>query len=355
MSKLKSTLTIVLFSLFTNLINAQEMSCQEKVQKLFIDKVKHHNSKDLIPYYSEKDNNWGYFNRNTGKIITEPIMRRDAIFFKPNLKFYYSFETNGIENGCTGEISGSKNNYKILSLNNAQYQAYDTAFNGSYEKKSYKNHVKNSINGFEVDENGVLTNFNPKFYDEREDKPLISEVILFKGNIYAITKIVENNKNYFTMIKQNGEEFLNFKKTEYYPRLKQIYSNDTDLWFLTKSKNGKYIYKSLLENKTLQDSFDDDTIYGEKQAQKLGYVIYTVNKKNGVLDLTTMKWKVKPTNKINFSYLEYSSSEKLTEKENIKIIPNKDIEENRKISYIYIQTSNNEFYDLQLKLYKPKK
>lgn len=353
---------LVMFIFYTLHISAQEMTCNEKIETQFIKKIKPFNSKDLIPYFSEKENKWGYFDRTTKKIITKPIMK-EPCFFKPDIKFYYSFETNGLENGCSGKILGSKDNYKIESLSNAEYQSYAVEDENPATKKTYKSMIKEDINGFEVDENGKLTNFNSKFYNEKNDEPAIQNIIFFKNNYYAITEVLENGKSYFSIINKEGQEFSNYKKIEYYPRLKQIYSDDTDLWFLTKTNNGKYIFKSLLNNIQLEYAFDDYTIYGENQEQSLGYVIYTVDKKNGVFDLTTMKWKIKPSDKNDFSYIYYASSEPLSYSyqedelryKNYVIISNKDIYENRKRSNIYIQSSRDVFYDLELKPYKPKK
>lgn len=358
----KRIILLVIFIFFSLHITAQELSCDEKITTQFINKIKPFNSKDLIPYYSEKENKWGYIHRITKKIITKPIMR-EAYFFKPFVQFYYSFETNGLQNGCSGKILGSKDNYKIESLEKSEYQEFDIYEEGGPEvKKTYKNMVKEDVNGFVVDENGKLKHFNPKFYNEKDDEPLIQNIIFFKNNYYAIIKILENNKKYYSIINQEGQEFLNFKKTEYYPMLKQIYSDDTDIWFLTIRNDKKYVYKSLLNNIQLEEAFDDNTIYGEVQDQSFGYVIYSVDKKKGVFDLTTMKWKIKPSDKNDFIYLFYASSEPLLYSyqkgewtyRNDVIISNKDIEENRKKSYIYIQSSKNIFYDLELKSYEPK-
>lgn len=360
---LKIRIIISIIILYSVHIYAQNMKCNEKIESQFINKIQKYNSKDLIPYYSEKDNKWGYFIRTSKKIVTKPIMK-EPYFFKPNIEFYYSFETDGLENGCNGKILGSKGKFKIEWSQDASYQVFEAAYNGKPEpKKNYTTLISDEISGFEVDSSGKLTKFNSKFYDAKKEEPTFGQIIFFRNTYYAITKLTENDKSFYSIINQDGKTFKNFDKTEFYPMLKQIYSDDKDLWFLCKTKNGKYIYKSLLNNIQLEDAIDDDTVYGERQAQNFGYVICTVNKKNGVFDLTTMKWKIKPSSKNDFMYLHYASSEPLlysykkeewTYRTDV-IISNKDIEENRKNSYIYIQTSKNHFYDLNLKLYKASK
>lgn len=66
MTKTKIIL-LVIFIFFSLHITAQELSCDEKITTQFINKIKPFNSKDLIPYYSEKENKWGYFHRTTKK------------------------------------------------------------------------------------------------------------------------------------------------------------------------------------------------------------------------------------------------------------------------------------------------
>ncbi len=357
--KIYILVVIIFYAIHTN---AQDIDCNKKVETQLKNMIKSFKSIDLIPYYSEKEKKWGYFHRLTKKIITKPIMN-SPYFFNPNINFSHCFETNGLENGCDGRILGSKGNYKIELSENAQYE-YDTGMGMSEStEKKFKSMVKDDVNGFEVDKNGILTNFNHKFYDEENDKILISKIIFFNKNYYAIIELFESGKNYYSIINQDGQEFVNFKKTECYPSLKQIYTKDSDLWFLTQTKNGKYTYKSLLNNIQSELAFDSNVIYGENQEQSFGYVIYTLDKKPGVLDLTTMEWKINPSENNDFQYLFFASSEPLlysykkdewTYKPDA-IISNKDIEDNRKKSYIYIQSSKDVFYDLELKIYKQKK
>lgn len=360
---MKKSILLLLVFFTVPIISAQEMDCDQKVKKLLIEKIKSFNSKDLVPYYAEKENKWGYMHRVSKKIITKPIMK-DPYFFKPEIHFYYCFDTNGLENGCSGRIMGSKDKYRIESLKNAEYQVYDVAYGGNEEtKRTYKSKIKDAINGFEVDTEGRLTYFNSKFYNKEKDEPFITQVLSFKDKFYGITKTTEDKKEYYTVINQDGTEFPGFKKLEYYPVLKQTYSDDKDLWFLIKSNEGKYFYKSLFENKSLDYAIDDSTVYGENQTQSFGYVIFSMNDKKGLFDLTTMSWRIEPSDKNDFSSLFYASAEPLSynyDKTDFNYstdvtISSEMIKENRAKSYIYIQSSKDYFYDLNLNSYKPKK
>lgn len=355
----KYLMFLLLFTAVTS--SAQENTCDKKVNNLLIDKVKSFNSKDLIPYFSEKENKWGYMDRVSKKIITTPIFNA-VYFFQPYLQFESSFEDDQLTKGCNGKIAGSSENYTVKSLKTTDYQAYTMPFDGYEEvKKNYQSMIKNTISGFELDADGKVSFLNSKFYDEANDKSLILEVFQFKNKYYAITKTVERKKEYYNVIDQKGNGFAGFKKLEPYPRLKQIYSNDKDVWFLLEINNNKYVYRSLFENRQLNDTIDDRTVYGQNQTQSLGYVIYTSNKKKGVFDLTTMNWRIPPSEKNDFSYLYYSCSDPLLYSYDKKeysyrtdvILSSKMINENRAKSYIYIQTSNKDFYDLDFKIYIP--
>lgn len=349
------------FSIFSIAVWAQNESCEEKVKTLLIDKIKDYPSNQLIPYYSENDEKWGYFDRKSKIKITEPIMR-DANFFHPHINLYYSLETNGHENGCTGKIMGSKEHYRIESISESDYQIYELMMQPeSIVKKTFKDKVNNTINGFEVDANGKLTTFNPKFYNEEKDQPNIFDLFQFKNNHYAIVSIKDCNETFYQVINQKGETFSGFEKFKNYPHRKQSYTHENDLWFLIETSENQFIFRSLFEGKQFPDIFDN-TDNWENFAQTIGYAIMSTNNKKGILDLTTMKWKVKPTANNDFWYLNYSSLEPLAinyDKDEYSynpniIIPTQMIKENRKSTHIYLQNSINSFYDLRMKLYKPK-
>lgn len=339
----------------------QNVSCEEKVKTLLIDKIKDYPSNQLIPYYSENDGKWGYFDRKSKRKITEPVLR-DAAFFHPHINLYYSLETNGQENGCTGKIMGSKENYQLENIYESDYQIYEAMMPPeSMVKKSFKDKVDSAIGGFEVDEKGRLTTFNPKFYNAEKDQPNIFDIFQFKNNHYAIVSIKDNNGSFYQVINQKGETFSGFERLKNYPHRKQSYSHENDLWFLIATSENQFAFKSLFEGKQFDDTFDN-TDNWENFAQTIGYAVMSTNNKKGVLDLTTMKWKVKPAASNDFWYLNYSSLEPLAinyDKDEYSynstiIIPTDMIKKNRKNTHIYLQNSKNSFYNLKMKLYEPK-
>jgi len=342
-------------------VGAQNVSCEEKVKTLLIDKIKEYPSNQLIPYYSENHGKWGYFDRKSKRKITEPVLR-DATFFHPHINLYYSLETNGQENGCTGKIMGSKENYQLENIYESDYQIYEAMMPPeSMAKKSFKDKVDSAIGGFEVDEKGKLTTFNPKFYSAEKDQPNIFDIFQFKNNHYATVSIKDNNGSFYQVINQKGETFSGFERLKNYPHRKQSYSHENDLWFLIATSENQFVFKSLFEGKQFADTFDN-TDNWENFAQTIGYAVMSTNNKKGVLDLTTMKWKVKPAVSNDFWYLNYSSLEPLAinyDKDEYSynstiIIPTDMIKKNRKNTHIYLQNSKNSFYDLKMKLYEPR-
>lgn len=355
-------LIVILLTLLSLNVTAQSMTCEEKVTKLLINKIAPFQSNDLIPYYSKKENKWGYFHRKTKKIITEPLFS-DAFFFNPYINFYYSLEIKG-EDGCNGKIYGSSDNYKTEKIEGSKYGLFGVSDDGNEnKKKTFKNFIKEDISGFEVDDFGKLTYFNPKFYNSQNDEPAIREIIHFKGEYYGIVFVIENDNSFYTIINQKGNPCPNFEKIEFYPNKKQTYTNENDIWFFIKTGEDEYIFKSLLKGEQLKETFNSSSNW-QNHLQSIAYAVFTTKKgENGILDLTTMQWKINPSVKNDFLYLKYSSLAPLSynyEKEEHSYNPSIDapiemINENRKKAYIYIQNSKNNFYDLDLNLYKPAK
>jgi hypothetical protein len=353
---------IAFFITISTNIYAQEMSCKQKVNKLLVDKIKSYKSNDLIPYYSEKDNKWGFFHRITKQKITKPILR-DAVFFRPQLNLYYDLETNGKENGCKATILGSKEKYQIIKVEESDYRIYSEQYKPEY-KEPYINFINDNITGFQVNEIGKITYFNSKFYNALEKKPFFGEfAIKFKTKYYAIISQKNNDNNYsYSIIDQNGNTMPGFENLKNYPESKFSYKDEDDLWFLIGLGNEKFKFKSLINNKELNEIFDYPYNW-YNFSQTIGYAILKVNKVSGLIDLTTMQWKIKPSLNNDFSYLSYCSLEKLSDGiiEDDSIIDSKleipidVIHKNRLKSYVYIQNSKNQFYDLNLKLHLPKK
>lgn len=350
-------LTLVLFALKGW---AQELSCEEKIQTLLIDKVKNYPSNELIPYYSEKDGKWGYIDRKSQKKITEPILS-EALFFKPDLSFYYNFETNGEQNGCNGKILSSKEGYKMVDIKPAEYQLFQAMTPDDPSiKKTYKEFVKNSIPGFEVNDKGVLTYFNSKFYDEQLDAPNILEVYALKNKFYGIVKQVQNNQKTFSVINQKGEVMEGYENLTVYPRKIQQYDSGNDIWFRIETGEEEYVLKSLLTKKSIKEKIRYSPNW-ENHLQNLGYALLWTDDGIGLMVMLTMKWKIKPAKKNDFNYLHYASLEPMEynyEKDVFSYRPDltmsaEMIQNNRKKANIYIENNERSFYDLNLKKYQP--
>ncbi len=346
---------------FTVTMYAQNTSCNEKANTMLISKIKKYPSDQLIPYYSEKNDRWGIFDRKTKKILTEPVLR-DAAFFHPHINLYYGLETNGQENGCNGKIMGSEENYRIADIQNSGYIIYEASgAMPNMPKRSNKDKVKDEISGFEVDAYGNLVAFNPKYYNAEKDEPTIYNIVPFKNLYFAIVKNRINNETFFSIINQKGETFSGFEKLSNYPHHKQIYSHEKDVWFLIETNKNHYILKSLFKGTPFKDNFVN-TDNWQNFAQTIGYAIMQTKEGKGILDLTNLEWKIKPAKNNDFWYLNYASLKPLAinyDKDeysyNSKItIPIEMIKKNRKNTYIYIQNSKYSFYDLNMKLYQPK-
>lgn len=337
MKQLVLFFTLIIFSPFAT---AQEESCGEKINSLLIDKIKSYNSNELIPYYSSKNEKWGYFNKNNGKIVTEPILKNPK-FFNPKLRLYYELETNGSDNGCDVTINSSAKNYETEGLRPSNYTISEAAGNRSKNKNAGA-FIKNDITGFEVNSNNELTYFNERFYDPKENESTIIKILIFKDQYFAIV----GEKDHCSIIRQNGELMPGFENLKKYPYAKYNYKSDTDIWFLIENADKKYTFKSLLENRSLQEVFDQYPNGWSDFESSTGYALIKDTKNSGLLDLTTMQWKIKFEPKNKFEYLYYSSLENIVEDQ---------IEYNRTITTSYILNSKNQFMDLAMKIYKPKR
>ena len=339
---------IILLSclLFLSNLHSQELTCEQKVKKFLIDKIKKYKSDELLPYYSKKENKWGFFDMKSKIKVTKPIFM-EGNFFSPNLYIYYSLDTNGRENGCDGKISGSSSNYKITNIKGSSYEPSLSEY-VPVLALDYKKYIDDSTSGFEVDNNNKIIKFNSKFYNNETSIPIDLDPIYLKGNFYTVINYKINDISTFSIINQNGETVSGFENSSknLYPI--NSFSDSDDVLILIPNLNNTYKLKSLLKNLDLIENINDSFI-GDNNIKKLGYSLLKVNDEMGIFDFTTMNWKIKPDSKNDFSVLYYSSLEEITKQETIK-----GVIENRKKVKIFIQNSKNEFYDLDMKLYKPK-
>ena len=328
---------IILISclLFLSNLHSQELTCEQKVKKFLIDKIKKYKSDELIPYYSKKENKWGFFDMKSKIKVTKPIFLNE-LFFDPKIESYGAFETKEKEMGCDFSLSGSHENYKISeikALNIVQ----------SEPEIDYSKLINNTISGFEVDNNRIIK-FNVKFYNSEINRPIMSlNPILLKGKFYSI--IYEQTDKPYSIINQEGKKMPGFENSiSYFTQLASFEDADDILFQIKKDKNVSKI-KSFLNNKELPDNFTSIN----ENSRDIGYSILSVDNKLGIFDFTTMSWKIKPDSKNDFSDLYYTSLEEVSEQKTIK-----GVLENRKKVKIFIKNSKNEFYDLDMKIYKPK-
>ena len=73
-------------------VSSQKSSCEEKLEAQLLSKIKNYESKNLVPYYSEKDKKWGFLDKESRKKITRPIFKK-PVFFSPWLRADHAFET----------------------------------------------------------------------------------------------------------------------------------------------------------------------------------------------------------------------------------------------------------------------
>ncbi|MDR0228645.1 MAG: hypothetical protein LBI72_06230 [Flavobacteriaceae bacterium] len=330
----------------------REKECQEYIQKNFVDKVKKYSSKNLIPFYSEREQKWGYMDKVSKKRLTNTFMK-SVRFFTPD--FYTSQSDIRIfpsDLSCAGLIKGSKEKYNISkftdsSYNEGEYVA-DVAMGSN---RNYSHMVNADVSGFKVDADGNLIEFNPKYYNEKYRDTKIEHVFKLDGKYYALVDLRDSKEYHFSVIDERGEAIEGFEDITTYVAINIRYSTDTDVWFSIENENGDYDIKSLMTKEVIGSS-KSKLNYSRNY---MGYEIVSVGNKKGLLDVTTMKWKIVPSEKNDFEAIYFSSSQAVHQSYgNKRIIPIDEINENRKIVDIYILNKKNTFYDLDMKEYKPK-
>lgn len=330
----------IIFILFIPLYTlSQEANCRNTINEILISKIKQYESRNLIPYYSKDSDKWGLMHLKTKKKLTSPIFR-DNTTFNPNLYTYFEFEN------CQGVlVKSSVENYNIVEDEDENDPIPPLSAKSTTDKA-----ITKKISGFEVSKEGHLSAYNKKFHNEKTGRANISGIFSVNGKYFAVLK----NKQEFSIINKNGEVVNEFEKLKSYPLLKYIYAEDKDAWIYVKDRNDHYIFKSLLKGNEIIGSFSHDQPYWSNYAETFGYQIIKSGDEIGLLDLISMKWKIKPSKENEIIYkLFYTCSKKLSQ----EIINNKQsiksIKQNRKIANIFIQSFENDVYDLRLNKIKP--
>jgi len=358
---MKKTLFLLLLLISFHAFS-QSLDCEQEIQKELIEKLLPYGSNKLIPYH--KDNTWGYFDKESGNIVTPAIFVREPKFFSPNVSLTIDTKQG---NYCEFTLSSSKTKFKIINLTQRrgvpeEEESPETKYLVavpihsdivSQEKKRIQQLVNKEISGFRVDKKDQLVSIGCDLYDSIQHKLLIREHSIFKwkNKYYA----VKHDNNYFSIINEDGNAVKGFEKLSYYPSKKEQYFKDEEeVWFFIKNGDSRW------DGYTLK-SFDrklDEKILGTGEfktpswnvfSEIMGYAIVETNEGNGVLDLTNMNWKVEPTNDLYFWNLYYTSLIQIPIKK--EDLTKSDIESFRKKIDIYILTSvgrDKIYYDMEL-------
>lgn len=334
---------------------AQQATCTDIAEQYLIKKVKGYSSMDLIPYYSKKEDRWGYMDRISKKKLTEPIFSSPE-FFSPTINPHsISNSKKNSEWRCRGEIKGSKDHYDTSDFVNIFFEEPEVAMRKNIDRIDYTKMFDSSIEGFKVNTAENLVAFNPKFYNSETKEPILRDISTYQDEHYAklIVSIIDYNYR-FSIINSKGEAIEGFKDIDSYPISVPRFTDNNGLWFGLKEPNDEYLLKDAISNKVIGKIKDRYEIEN-RLSSFLGYAIVSLDKNTGVLDLTTMEWKIKPDAKNNFTKLYYSSLEELDS----KMIKNdlyslEVLESNRKKANVYILTADNYFYDLEMNSYQVK-
>ncbi|QWX82522.1 hypothetical protein H0I23_08525 [Cellulophaga sp. HaHaR_3_176] len=294
---MKRNLLVFVLTLSSNIIFSQTDKCKPILQKDFIDKIKDYKAADLVPYNVVNDSwqeKWGLMDKTTKKKLTEPLMNY-ASTFNPNISFFYE--------ECDVKIN---NNYEL----NAK-DLMVTVIEGD-DSVDQKIQVLDSINGykgFKVDDNGNLIAYSKAYFRDNWHSWNISKPFLYKNNYYAIVQNKEGNK---TIINTEGEikkgfVYKSLRYTDYQHKGENLlYAEDFKgkKGFITLSGHklhyGKLLKSPFYSNELFGYSIQHDGIRGAGTYQD------SISK-SGILDLSTMKWLIKPKKGLKLIDMVYTS------------------------------------------------
>lgn len=275
---------IIFLGLFLTNIEIFAQDCSQKVQNEIIDKIKHYEPTNLLPY-SENGIDWALIDKKSKKRVTDFVFS-DSKTFYPNFKTY-AFDC---EIFIKPDYSFQSHRAKVEIL--------------PYEEE--KTIATKEDLGFDVDEQGKMTAYSKSYRIQEYDGWNISQPILYNGKYYAILS-KEDEK---VLIDQKGIEQDAF-------RFKQMhsidYKNKGEELFYVEDKQG---------NKGLITLSGRKILYGELlrpiYRDYLGYSIqyggdyYPSDVTlSGVLDLVTQTWVIKPQKKYKIHKILYTSKEEI--------------------------------------------
>jgi len=296
----KITLIGALFVCF-NLMFSQSEKCKPILEKDFIAKIKDYQPTDLIPYNVVSDSwekKWGLMDKKTKKKLTAPLMNY-ASTFNPNISFFYE--------DCDVEIN---NNYKLKVKD---LMVLSEEYDSSVDPKIQVLDSVNGYRGFKVDDNGNLTAYSKAYFRDSWHSWNISKPILHNKKYYAIVKNKDGDK---IVINTEGEIKKDFVyKSIYYTEYKHLdesllYVEDVEgnKGFITLSGTklhyGKLLKKPFYHNEIFGYSIQHDGIRGA------GTYEDSITQ-SGILDLTTMKWLMKPKKGLKIIDMVYTSENRI--------------------------------------------
>lgn len=286
--------------------------------------------KDLVPYTTEKGMK-GYLNSKNNKIVVKPNYN-NLDFAKPNLRGEYNDFAYFEINNKTKEVEVFKQNWEI------------------FEDSSRKNPPsKTDSSGFHVVNNEIISFSNTYTY--------CPQLFKFKNEHYAIAE----KDNQYAVIKPSGETLKNLDF--YYSTLNLIDIGNDNIWFKYKTIEGEQGFVDMDGEKKLinevisnsksqtQGSFSFIDTEHSTKIKYYGYSIEYNDELEGVLDLLTMNWIIKPQKIFKIEEINYSTEKNLSEKY--------DLEDRRNLKFYFLVKERKKeisyYIDDKLIKYLPKK
>lgn len=272
-----------------------EDSIKEIIKKDFA-LIKPADLKNLVPFATE--NGMGYLNSKNNKIVVKPNYYK-LDFAKPNLRGDYNTVAYFEINNKTKEVEVFLQNWEI--------------FENSLTKNPPS---KTDSNGFYVVNNEIISFSNTYTY--------CPQLFKFKNEDFAIAK--KDNK--YAVIKPSGETLKNLDF--YYSNLDLIDIGNDNMWFKYKTIEGEQGFIDMNGEKKLINEVISDSrsrtqgsfsFIDTEHSTKINYYGYSIeynDELEGVLDLLTMNWIIKPQKAFKIEEINYATDKNLNENYNLE-------------------------------------
>ncbi len=317
-------LLIILFLTTSTLSFAQSQKTKDAFKQKYLGEITKYKTSELIPYKSK--GKWGFMHKKTKKILTQPYLR-SAMMFNPGISFYDAERRETI-------------------LINQDYKIESTEIDVEFvdEPVPIKSHPSirvldstNGYRGFEVDSQGRISGYSSVYYRNRTHGN-IYQPFLFKSKYYVM---IRKSNNQLILINQKGETQTGLDCRTILPNT--AYTQKDDKWFYVKTNDGKKGFVSLHGKKKLFGKLISNPF---KYSNLFRYNIQAKEGKYGLLDLSTMSWRIRPQRKYKIKSLIFSSEKKLATNSSNR---------NQANIYMVVTRKGKTFImDLDKKIYKPK-